>query len=68
VNGRSRHAGTTLSRNRNTANAMMQAVIVTPRPQPVLRPTYRFEIDITPPITIPVTTARGDSCTASSPA
>ena len=46
----------------------MLAVMVTPRPQPVLRPTYRFDTDISPPISIPVTTARGVSCTASSPA
>ena len=46
----------------------MQEVIVTPRPQPVFRPTYRLETDIRPPIAIPLTTARGVSWTASSPA
>jgi hypothetical protein len=45
----------------------MHEVIVTPSPQPVLRPTYRFETDISPPISIPVTTARGVSWTAWSP-
>lgn len=39
----------------------MQEVTVTPSPQPVFRPTYRFEIDITPPISIPKITARGVS-------
>ena len=36
----------------------MLAVIVTPRPQPVFKPTYRFETDITPPISMPVTIDR----------
>ncbi len=36
----------------------MLAVMVTPRPQPVFSPTYKFETDITPPISMPVTIDR----------
>jgi hypothetical protein len=43
-------------------NASTAAVTVTARPQPVLRPTYRFDRLITPPSNMPVTTARGVSC------
>ena len=45
----------------------MQLVTVTPRPQPVLSPTYKFEIDITAPMIIPVMIERGESCRTVSP-
>src|SRR6266487_1430112 len=41
----------------NKAYARMHAVMLTPTFQPTLKPTYKFESDITPPRTIPVTTA-----------
>ena len=43
------------------------AVMVTPSPQPVLNPTYRFERAITPPSNIPVTIARKVSWGTRSP-
>ena len=60
-------AGTTVSSVRNTAKAMIEAVIITSSVQPTFNPTYKFEIDITPPISMPVKIERNESCRAESP-
>ena len=52
----------TAARPLNTPKAMMQAVSVTPRDQPVLKNTYRFDKHITAPTSMPLTTARTVSC------
>ncbi len=54
--------GTARLRPEKMPKASTAAVTVTASPQPVLRPTYRFDRLITPPSNMPVTTARGVSC------
>ncbi|MNS48890.1 hypothetical protein D3C72_814760 [compost metagenome] len=47
------------------AKARMPDVMVTPKPQPVSRPTYRLDTDITAPRIMPMITARIVSCLTS---
>ena len=48
----------TFESSEKSAKAMMQAVTVTPKLQPVLSTTYRLERHISMPINIPEITAR----------